>query len=151
MSVAATTERNAETIADILKRYNVIISGAMADGVANSKDITMSGKKFVPTEVYRVQLNSHSQITIPKEMRKDLEIGPDNFIYLFVKGNKVLIQKELSWGEFRGQMDKIVEELPEDAKKIMAGQAKSGKTDDELMEEWLESPEGKAYLEENYE
>lgn len=91
---------------------------------------------------YVVALTSTGQMTLPKELREFLGLEGEKRVVLKKEGRKVVIERKLSYDEFRKEMDK---HLSEKAKQILAEEQKNGGRPPirDIMREIYNSPEMK--------
>ena len=101
----------------------------------------MVGRKKDEMAPVSVAITSVGQVTIPKVFRDAL--GWEDRVLVEKKGNTVVLRREKSYRERLEEIDKSW--TPEERKRI---QENAGKTAHELMEESLETEEGRKFAEE---
>lgn len=97
--------------------------------------------------MYATTITKSGQATIPKEVRDILGINLGERIYFTVNKDKtVSLAREMTEKEARAYLDSFFAD--EEGQRLIKKHA--GKSVSQLREEWDNSPEGKAYYEEEY-
>lgn len=102
-------------------------------------------------QVFHARISSSGQVTIPAEVRKILGVEKSQKVRFEVKEGKVEIKKPMTWEEFaENQKRWIEEEKKRNPAFAKAWEENKGKTPDEMLTEWVKSPEGEKYFKEKY-
>lgn len=104
----------------------------------------MSTAKY-NTTTYQATITKSGQITISAAARKALGVQPGDMVTITTHGNHLTIERRLTDEEFLALLDSY-----KTPKTLAMIEKHRGKTASELMSEWAESPEGRAYFEEKY-
>ncbi len=120
-------------------------------------NMNMVGKNYQVTNklrtgrVFQARISSSGQVTLPAEVRRILGVEKNQTVNFEVSGDEIKVKRPMTWEEFAENQRKWVEEEkkknPAFAK---AWEENKGKTPDEMLTEWANSPEGQQYFKEEY-
>ena len=114
------------------------------------------GKKYQASDlqtgrIFRARISSSGQVTLPAEVRKILGVEKNEEVNFEISEDGVRVERPMTWEEyFERQRQRIEEEKRINPAFAKAWEENKGKTPDEMLTEWANSPEGQQYFKEEY-
>lgn len=100
---------------------------------------------------YIATMSSVGQITLPKDVREKMGIGPGSKLKLDLDSGRLIIERQKTLPEALAEIDRLrEEELKENPEFAKRYKKYAGMTASEMKDSWAQSKEGKQYYKEKY-